>query len=115
MTVDKGLITGSTTMLILKLIENQDMYGYQMIEELSKQSNETFNLKAGTLYPILHELEHKEMVTSYDENTEGGRVRKYYRLTKKGKKLLEEKQAEWTNYAKAINKVLNGGMSYAAV
>lgn len=115
MTVDKGLITGSTTLLILKLIEKKDMYGYQMIEELSKQSNEIFNLKAGTLYPILHELEHKEMVTSYDENAEGGRIRKYYHLTNKGKKLLEEKQEDWKTYSKAMNKVLNGGLSYAAV
>lgn len=50
MAIDKSLISGNTDMLILKLLEKQDMYGYQMIEELAKQSDHTFELKAGTLY-----------------------------------------------------------------
>ena len=53
MAIDKSLISGNTDMLILKLLEKQDMYGYQMIEELAKQSDHTFELKAGTLYPLL--------------------------------------------------------------
>lgn len=114
MAVDKGLLTGSTTMLILRLLEDKDMYGYQMIEELSRKSDNTFNLKAGTLYPILHGLENDGMVTSYDENVDGARVRKYYHLTQKGKKLLIDKKDEWTAYAKAVNKVLRGGACYAA-
>lgn len=113
--MDKGLIAGSTTMLMLKLLEDKDMYGYQMIEELSKKSDQTFNLKAGTLYPILHGLEIDEMVTSYEENADGARVRKYYRLTNKGKKLLAAKQSEWAAYSQAVHKVLNGGASYAAI
>lgn len=115
MAVDKSLLSGSTTMLILKLLESRDMYGYQMIEELHMQSDETFNLKAGTLYPILHGLEKEGMVNSYDENADSARVRKYYHLTNKGKKLLAEKQTEWKSYTKAVNRVLNGGISYATV
>lgn len=115
MAIDKSFLAGSTTMLILKLIEEKDMYGYQMIEELSKRSDETFNLKAGTLYPILHGLENEGMITSYDENADRAKVRKYYHLANKGKKLLEEKQTEWKTYSKAVNKVLSGGMNYAAV
>ena len=49
--MDKTLVTRSTGMLLLKLIENEDMYGYQMIEELARRSDDTFTLKAGTLYP----------------------------------------------------------------
>lgn len=113
--MDKGLIAGSTTMLVLKLLEDKDMYGYQMIEELSKKSDQTFNLKAGTLYPILHGLEIDGMVTSYEENADSARVRKYYRLTQKGKKLLAAKQSEWTTYSQAVHKVLNGGVSYAVI
>ena len=55
--MDKTLVTRSTGMLLLKLIENEDMYGYQMIEELARRSDDTFTLKAGTLYPMLHDLE----------------------------------------------------------
>ena len=54
MTVDKSLLAGSTTMLVLKLLDGQDMYGYQMIEELSRRSERAFALKTGTLYPLLH-------------------------------------------------------------
>ena len=52
MTVDKSLLAGSTTMLVLKLLDGQDMYGYQMIEELSRRSERAFALKTGTLYPL---------------------------------------------------------------
>lgn len=114
MAKDKALLSGSTTMLILKLIEEKDMYGYQMIDELSKKSDTTFNLKAGTLYPILHGLENEGLVSSYDDNADSERVRKYYHISNKGKKLLAEKQAEWIVYSNAINKVLSGGVNYAA-
>lgn len=91
MEIDRSLLTGSTTMLILKLLEQKDMYGYEMIEQLSKQSQNTFSLKAGTLYPLLHNLEVKGMVQSYD--SEGhGRMRKYYKLTNDGHGLLEDKK-----------------------
>jgi len=58
MTVDKSLLAGSTTMLVLKLLDGQDMYGYQMIEELARRSDHAFALKTGTLYPLLHSLDH---------------------------------------------------------
>jgi PadR family transcriptional regulator PadR len=113
--IDKSLITGSTTTLILKLLEEKDMYGYQMIETLSKKSDDTFRLKAGTLYPILHSLEKDGAVEAYEEKTEGAKLRKYYHLTTKGKKLLVGKQQEWTDYTAAVNKVLNGGASVALI
>ncbi|AUS95359.1 PadR family transcriptional regulator [Clostridium thermosuccinogenes] len=113
MPIDKTLLSGSTTMLILRLLEDRDMYGYQMIEELSKRSNDTFNLKAGTLYPLLHSLEQQGMVTSYDKNADGARMRKYYSITKKGRKLLADKKAEWQNYFTAVNHVLQGGAGLA--
>ncbi|SHK10694.1 transcriptional regulator, PadR family [Anaerocolumna jejuensis DSM 15929] len=114
MAIDKSLLTGSTTTLILKLLDEKDMYGYQMIETLARKSDNTFNLKAGTLYPILHGLENDGMVESYDEQAEGTRIRKYYHITKKGRKLLKDKQQEWIDYTSAVNKVLNGGAGYAA-
>lgn len=108
-------MTGSTSMLILKLLEDKDMYGYEMIEALARKSDRTFNLKAGTLYPILHGLESEGMVASYDESADGARVRKYYRLTGNGKKLLADKQSEWAVFSQAVQKVLFGGANYAAV
>ena len=54
MAVDRSLVSGSTTMLLLKLLSEKDMYGYEMIETLRENSQNVFELKAGTLYPLLH-------------------------------------------------------------
>ena len=115
MTVDKSLLTGSTTTLILKLLEGCDMYGYQMIETLAERSDDTFQLKAGTLYPLLHSLEKKGMLESYEQKADGERIRTYYHLTQKGAELLEQKHSEWKEYSRAVNKILNGGEGYAIV
>lgn len=112
MAIGKSLLTGSTTMLILKLLEETDMYGYQMIEELNRKSNNVFELKAGTLYPLLHTLEQKDMVTSYERSADNARIRKYYSITKKGRKYLQEKATEWQVYTTAVNSVL-GGVNFA--
>ena len=56
MAVDKSLISGNTSMLLLKLLSEKDMYGYEMIETLEAKSNHVFELKAGTLYPLLHTM-----------------------------------------------------------
>lgn len=109
MKIDKSLITGSTTMLLLKLLEKEDLYGYEMIEALEAKSNHTFTLKAGTLYPLLHGLVDKEVLECYEKES-GGRNRKYYHLTKSGKKLLAEKESEWNAYASAVKQVLGGAL-----
>ena len=111
--VDKKMMAMSTSMLVLKLLEEKDMYGYQMIRTLEERSNQVFSLKEGTLYPILHGLEEEEAVESYEKCAETGRMRKYYRLTKKGEKLLRKKQKEWETYEKAVHDVMGGGMAFA--
>ena len=109
MAVDKSLISGSTGMLILRLLEEKDMYGYEMIEALRERSNDVFELKAGTLYPLLHSLEEKKCLDSYEKDMQGKR-RKYYKLTKTGKKQLKQKTEEWKEYSQAIEKVLGGAV-----
>lgn len=106
MKIDKSLISGSTTLLILSLLSREELYGYQMITELSRRSDHTFELKEGTLYPILHGLEADGLVTVQEKPAETGRMRKYYRITKKGLKILEEKKAEWTFFAEKVNAVV---------
>ena len=106
MKFDKGLVAGSSTLLVLSLLEREDMYGYQMIEELLRRSNRTFEMKEGTLYPILHGLEKDKMVTSYDMTAPTGRSRKYYRLTRRGRELLGEKKQEWEQFHQGVENVL---------
>ncbi|AKL95968.1 transcriptional regulator PadR family [Clostridium aceticum] len=108
MKIDKDLMKGSTTMLILNLLSNSDMYGYQMVKELEKHSDNTFTLKEGTMYPILHSLESEGMVEAYWNEGTSERKRKYYHITSKGKKLLKEKKKEWELYSKTVNKVMGG-------
>lgn len=109
MVIEKSLMAGSLGMLILKLLSEKDMYGYEMIEVLRARSQNVFELKAGTLYPLLHNLEDKGFVTVYEEEY-AGKVRKYYSITKLGRGQLEKKQEEWNQYASAVAQVLALGV-----
>ena len=106
MAVDRSLVSGSTTMLLLKLLSEKDMYGYEMIETLREKSQNVFELKAGTLYPLLHGMEDKTYLKVYEKEV-GGKVRKYYSITKTGRKVLAEKKEEWEIYSSAVVNVLN--------
>ncbi|MBR5565764.1 MAG: helix-turn-helix transcriptional regulator [Roseburia sp.] len=105
MAIDKSLIQGSLAMLILRLLEEKDMYGYEMIETLRGRSNNVFELKAGSLYPLLHSLEEKSYVISYEDDS-SGKTRKYYHLSGEGKRFLKEKKEEWEVYSTAVSSVL---------
>ena len=111
--MDQSLMKGSTAMLVLKLLDGADLYGYQMIEELRNRSDHTFDLKAGTLYPLLHSLEQNGFVTSREEDVGGTRPRRYYHLTASGRDQLRVKEAEWNSYAQAVRRVMEGGVSLA--
>mgnify|MGYP002508237870 CR=1 FL=1 len=74
----------SVSMLVLALLKGREMYGYQIIEELDKRSEHVFQMKEGTLYPVLHGLEKDRLVTAREAVTEKGRTRRYYAVTEKG-------------------------------
>ena len=105
---DKSLLSGSTTLLILSLLSGGDMYGYEMISQLEARSDHTFTLKEGTLYPILHGLENEKAVISYEKEAPSGRKRKYYHITKKGLRLLDEKKEEWQVFSEKVNAIITG-------
>ncbi len=107
MKVSRELLKGSTDMIVLSLLENESMYGYQMIKELGKKSQNIFEFQEGTLYPILHGLEEKDYITSYWDNT-GSKKKKYYSITKRGVKHLREKKEEWELFSNGINQVIGG-------
>ena len=100
---------GGLGMLLLALLAGQDMYGYQMIEELARRSNDVFQMKEGTLYPILHALEKGKYLSSYEQQAPTGRMRKYYKLTRKGRELLADKKTEWARFHQGVEDVLSGG------
>ena len=81
---DKSSLPGGTAMLVLALLKEREMYGYQIIEELERRSNQVFHLQEATLYPLLHSLERDKLVTARDQETPAGRRRRYYRITAAG-------------------------------
>ena len=108
MPIDKALMAGSTTLLVLSLLAEGEKYGYQMIAELARRSDNTFQLKEGTLYPILHALEKEGRVKSFRREAENGRERKYYRITPTGLALLQDKAEEWRLFSEKVNAVVQG-------
>lgn len=108
MKVNKELLKGSTTILILSLLSRKNMYGYEMIKEMEAKSNNVFSLKEGTLYPILHALENDNFIESYWDDSMGARKRKYYKITPSGIKVLSEKEEEWKLFSSTVNNVLWG-------
>ena len=98
MSQEKSLVPGSAQMLLLRLLAERDMYGYQMIEELAKRSNDTFALEA------------EGSIESYEQPggpVTAGRPRRYYRITSAGRGVLEARQSEWRRVSRAINAVLD--------
>ncbi|WP_141503626.1 PadR family transcriptional regulator [Paenibacillus luteus] len=110
MKINKELMKGSTVILILTLLERKEMYGYEMTKEIERSSSGVFTFKEGTLYPILHTLELEKLVESY-WHEEGGRKRKYYRITERGRGQLEEKKQEWTLFRTTVDRVIGEGQA----
>ena len=104
--MDKNLIGGSTVLMLLALLEEKDCYGYEIIKELKERSQNVFQFKEGTLYPVLHGLEKDGYVEAYQQEAPTGRVRKYYHLTRKGGAALKTEAEAWQTYSGAVNAVL---------
>lgn len=110
MKISKELLKGSTVILILSLLKEDSMYGYQMIKKIEEKSNGIFSFKEGTLYPILHSLEGDNLVEAYWCKSNEGRKRKYYKITEEGKKFSEKKEKEWETFKDAVDNFLLEGI-----
>ena len=108
----RELLKGSTDSLLLCLTNGRPMYGYQIIKELQKKSNGYFKFKEGTLYPALHRLEKKGMLKGNWQKLTGGQERRYYYITEKGQKALNERLAIWQSFSAAINSIINQPQSW---
>jgi len=100
------LIKGVTEPLLLYLINEIPMYGYQIIKELEKRTTGYFKLRGGTIYPALQRLEGKGLVKSrWHQITERQR-RRYYEITDKGRQFLTEKLADWKDFSTAVSMLM---------
>jgi PadR family transcriptional regulator PadR len=105
-TFNKELKRGTLEMILLRLISERQMYGYELASTLEKRGGSQFRIKEGTLYPILYRLENAGFIESRWETLERGVPRKYYQLTKTGTKYLEVRLAEWKEFTTAVSKLM---------
>ena len=103
----KELLKGSTDTLLLSLLTNESMYGYQLAKEMGRRSSGYFQFKEGTLYPALHRLERDGLLAGRWETSSSGQNRRYYHVTASGRVRLESMLAEWHLFTKAVNLVAN--------
>ena len=103
---------GSIDLLLLSIISNKDMYGYEMIQALKQTSEEAYSMSEGTLYPALKRLETQELIFSYWVEQDNNRPRKYYQITEDGKKALQVKLKDWQQINQLISKWNDGRTVY---
>ncbi|CAH0191073.1 PadR family transcriptional regulator [Peribacillus simplex] len=101
------LLKGSTEMVLLSLLAQKDMYGYEMIEQLKQLSDGYLHYKEGMLYPALKRLEEKEYLNSYWQDSIEGPKRKYYYATKVGIAQFQDQWEEWNAFQEVIRKVVS--------
>lgn len=104
---EKQMKKGVLDMLVLKMMEEEPKYGYQIIQEIREKSEQIFSLKDGTLYPILYRLEDEGFVVSEWSEAEGKQVpRKYYRITDEGQNTLIQIRNVWQNISAGVEKIM---------
>jgi PadR family transcriptional regulator PadR len=98
-------LKGHLDALILAVVGVGPAHGYAIIEELKLRSRGTFTLPEGTVYPALHRLERAGLLQS-DWTDPGGRRRRVYKLTRRGRRQLQARKNEWHEFARAVDAVL---------
>ena len=103
---DRELKRGTLELVLLRLLSERQMYGYELVSTLEHRGGAPFQLKEGTLYPVLYRLENDGFIEPRWETLDRGVPRKYYRLTKAGTKELESLTREWQEFSSAVNRFL---------
>jgi len=113
MKFERELLKGVLPVVVLEVLSRGTMYGYELGEAIQKRSKEILQLGRGTLYPLLYNLEAKELVKGEWKESENGRSRRYYTITGKGKKLLAGRKEQWMELQTGVNAVF--GMAQGRV
>jgi DNA-binding PadR family transcriptional regulator len=102
----RDLLKGSSYSLVLSLLEQQPMYGYQIVKELESRSLGYFKFKEGTLYPALHRLEKSGLISGIWQMLPNGRQRRYYNITVKGLAKLSFEKTQWHDFLNAMKLII---------
>ncbi len=107
----RELLRGSTDTLLLSLLVQEAMYGYQIVKEIDRRSEGYFRFKEGTLYPALHRMERDGLLLGQWAEAPSGQQRRYYSMTEKGRRTFELMIKEWNLFSRAVNSVALAGTS----
>lgn len=102
MRIERELMRGAGPAAVLKLLERGEMYGYELVEALARQSGGVLAMGQSTLYPLLYNLQAKGLIEGAWREADSGRERKYYRLTGRGRKRLAVERRQWQAVAQAM-------------
>ena len=112
MEFSQDLIRGSIVPIVLALLKDRSMYGYEILKLVNARTSGRLEWKEGTLYPALHRLEADGLVKAYWQDAPAdeapGRKRKYYTITRKGTAELAHRTEEWTQFSGAVNAIILG-------
>ncbi len=106
MTAKSDLPQGALDLLILKVIALGPVHGYAIAQRLQQVSRDVVQVPQGSLYPALHRLENRGLLSADWKETETGREAKFYRLTRKGRARLATETASWWRLAEAVGLIL---------
>ncbi len=107
MRFDRELLKGNTPTIVLAILNDGALHGYQISKEMKRRGGEGLQLGQGVLYPILHRLEDRGLISGEWEQSTGTPSRKRYALTARGRAELRSKRKEWAEFAAAMSGVLD--------
>jgi PadR family transcriptional regulator, regulatory protein PadR len=103
--VSKDLVAASSKIIILSILTREENYGYQILMTIKLLTEGGWNWYEGFLYPVLHKMERDKLISSRWVETDSGRKRKYYKITKKGLGALEKEKVEWKLVDSVLHKI----------
>ena len=107
--LDRELKKGSAELVILALLEARARHGYEISQIIEQRSDGDVKFKVASLYPLLYRLERRGWISGTWVEKEGQRRRRYYRLTREGRKVLAEQRKGWQRFVAAINRITEAG------
>jgi transcriptional regulator len=106
MRFDRELLKGNTATVVLAILDEGPLHGYQIAKEMRARSDDALQLGQGVLYPILHRMEDRGLIAGEWEQSTGTPSRKRYSITESGRAELRAKRREWAAFSKAMAQVL---------
>lgn len=103
------ILKGHLDMIVLAALSPGPAHGYAIIEAIRSRSAGAFDLPEGTIYPVLHRLEHAGLLSSRWVTADSGRRRRVYAMTRRGERALADRRAVWEQFAEAISGLFRGG------